>query len=125
MAAGKKQSWILAAVPLHLKKRKEKQNCQKKYSLFKGDTFYIFKQSNTFFFCKMFYYFFIAFIKILLQPFLDFYTTKRTICQKQLLVIIKYFNIGLKKNVSLNVSPKNCFLEPNFIQKQTKTKNFL
>ena len=29
----------------------------------------------------------------------------------------------IEKNVSLHVSPKNCFLEPNLIQKPTKKQN--
>ena len=41
----------------------------------------------------------------------------------KVLVNFKIFNIGLKKKHFFHVSPKNSFVEPNLIQKPTKTQN--
>ena len=64
---------------------------------------------------------------MLLQPFLNFLYEKTHMLSKKVFVNCKIFQYWIKKNVSLHVSPKNCFLEPNLIQKPTKKtkKNIL
>ena len=59
---------------------------------------------------------------MLLQPFLDFLYDKTHMLSKQVFVNCKIFQYWIEKNVSLYVSPKNCFLDPNLIKKPEEKK---
>ena len=60
---------------------------------------------------------------MLLKQFVDFVYKKTHMLLKKVFVNCKTFQYWIEKNVSLHVSPKNSFLEPNLIQKPTKNQN--
>ena len=61
---------------------------------------------------------------MLLKPFIYFWYEKMHMLSKKVFENCKIFQNWIEKNVSLHVSPKNSFLEPNLIQKPTKKQNF-
>ena len=72
----------------------------------------------------MFYNFFIAFMKNAFATISGFFIQKNIhVVKKKKNLNGKIFQNWMEKNVSLHVSPKNCFLEPNLIQKPTKKQN--
>ena len=71
------------------------------------------------FLAKCFIIFLLHSWKMLLQPFLFIWQNAH-----EVFVNCKIFQYWIEKNVSLHVSPKNCFLEPNLIPKPTKNQNY-
>ena len=68
--------------------------------------------------------FFIAFMNNAFGTICWIFIQKNAHVVKKVFVNCKIFQYWIEKNVSLHVSPKNSFLEPNLIQKPTKNQNF-